>query len=175
MSSNKYITCIITFLVLLSGPLLGCSANAERPYAQWASPDEFPGATKYWKQKKMEAAVPLATDIAIPRFNSAKLIRIENYGDKKGYLSRIVLATAAEFEEVVEWYRNKISHFCVAESDALMQSITLANDCMCEGRPIADEPMCLFTTTPNVTIKKVQKNTEEFFGDFRTVIEIAYP
>lgn len=165
----------LVMLMLLNCLLLGCSARMERPYADWASADDFPGATKHWQEKKAQATIPLASKMAIPRFDSAVIIRIEEYGNKKGYLRRMILATTARSDEVAKWYQNELSDFCLAENDSTNRSVTFANQCTCEGRPIDEKPMCLFTTTPNVTVKKVPDGTEEFFGNFRTLIEVAYP
>lgn len=172
---NKYLIQSALLIMALSYSVPGYTGGMGRPYAEWASPDEFPGVSESWKQKKAEITIPLASEIAIPRLESAKLIRLDDYRKKRNYLSRMVLATSDKFDQVVDWYTNELSSYCIAEKDLSKKSITFARECKCQGVPIDRKPMCLFTTTPNVTIREVASDTGNYFGKFRTLIEVAYP
>lgn len=171
----KYLIQPAVLIMAMSYSVPGYTGGMSRPYAEWASPHEFPGASESWKQKKAETTIPLAREIAIPRLESAKLIRLDDYRKTKNYLSRMVLATSVKFDQVVDWYKNELSAYCIVERDLSKKSITFAKECKCKGLPIDKEPMCLFTTTPNVTIREVAKDAANYFGKFRTLIEVAYP
>lgn len=165
---------IPAFFALLVSVAMSCaSSGAEIPYAEWAGKNEFGGASDYWLRKTRELRIPNAETVPFPKFPGAKLIDFQDNRDSAEALSRMLLVTPESFVKVRDWYEEQLSSHCsYASQRKPVEKHVFARKCDPDSREKGDYD--LFTTNPNVIVKEVGTDLQDFYGEFSTTIEIAY-
>jgi hypothetical protein len=151
-----------------------CTANGVGiPYAEWVDQNEFKGASEYWLQKTQEIQIPDAETVPFPRYPGSSLFHFEDNSNSKEGLNRLILLTTDPFPVVRDWYISHIPTFCTYEKkDRPVPMHVIARRCDSDSRKAGNYD--LFTTNPNITVKRIGSHLRGFYGNFVTAIEIAY-
>lgn len=153
--------------------MTSCAADAGSPYAEWASQNEFQGASDYWVKKTKRTNIPESRAVPFPKYPGSKLIDYKDNSGSGEVLSRMVLVADAPFHKVQQWYKARLPDFCAyKKKEKPVSEYVFAQECNTYSKAAGNYD--LFTTNPNLTVKEIGSHLRDFYGKFMTIIEVAY-